>query len=187
MAKYTMEMVLEYAKIFPENADMGDADSKIKLLRDIANKGGQYAVNLYFTDEGQIQKLLEEGMDPKPMGNDRVLDGKEEYGIGKFMKAKRLVLDDIKTFTQKNGSEVEVNYGGPVGVVNLTNGVENKSWWSYEENGPLGNGTKAMVQFETYSNGAGVRIVNVGVTDHVPYENSNSNYDAAADEMFKVA
>jgi hypothetical protein len=37
-------------------------------------------------------------MDPKPMGNDRVLDGKEEYGIGKFMKAKRLVLDDIKTF-----------------------------------------------------------------------------------------
>jgi hypothetical protein len=61
-----------------------------------------------------------------------------------------------------------------------------KSWWSFEEGGPLGNGTEAMVQFETYSNGAGVRIVNIGVLEHVAYEaneNPNSEYDA----MFKVA
>lgn len=186
MAKYTMEMVLEYAKIFPENADMGDPDSQIKVVRDIAKKGGQYIVNLYFTDEDQIQKLLEEGLDPKPMGNDRVLNGKEEYGIGKYMKAKRLVSDDIKTFTQKKGGEVEVNYGGAPGVVDLTQGAENKRWWSYEEDGPLGNGTKALVQFETYSNGAGVRIVNVGVTEHVPYE-QNENPNAEYNEMFKVA
>jgi hypothetical protein len=181
-----MEMVLEYARVFPENADMGDADSKLKLMRDIASKGGQYAVNLYFTDEEQIQKLLEEGMDPQPMGNDRVLEGKEEFGIGKYIKAKRLVRDDIKTFTQKNGTEVEVNYGGAPGIVDLTQGAENKRWWSFEEDGPLGNGTRALVQFETYSNGAGVRIVNIGVLEHVAYEandNPNSEYDA----MFKVA
>jgi hypothetical protein len=30
-------------------------------------------------------------------------------------------------------------------------------------------------------------LLTCGITEHVPYENSNSNYDAAADEMFKVA
>lgn len=185
MPKYTMEMVLEYARVFPENADMGDADSKLKLLRDIANKGGQYVVNLYFTSEDQINQLLAEGMEPKPMGNDRVLNG-NDFGIGKYMKAKRLVRDDIKTFAQKNGTEVEVNYGGAPGIVDLTQGAENKRWWSYEEDGPLGNGTKALVQFETYSNGAGVRIVNIGVTEHVPYE-QNDNPNSEYNELFKVA
>ena len=185
MPKYTMEMVLEYARVFPENADMGDADSKLKLQRDIANKGGQYVVNLYFTDEAQIQKLLEEGMDPKPMGNERVLNG-NEYGIGKFIKAKRDVQDKMYTFTQKNGTEVEVNYGGAPGVVDLTKGAENKRWWSFNEDGPLGNGTRALVQFETYSHGAGVRIVNVGVLEHVPYE-ANENPNSEYNELFKVA
>lgn len=185
MPKYTMEMVIEYARVFPENADMGDAESKLKLLRDIANKGGQYAVNLYFTSEEQIKQLLAEGMDPEPMGNDRILNG-NEFGIGKYIKAKRDVQDKLYTFTQKNGTEVEVNYGGAPGIVDLTQGAENKRWWSYEEDGPLGNGTKALVQFETYSNGAGIRIVNIGVTDHVPYEqhdNPNSEYN----DLFKVA
>lgn len=184
MPKYTMEMVLEYAKVFPENADMGDSDGN-KTAKSIHDKGGQYIVNLYFTEEEQIQKLLEEGLDPKPMNSDRILNG-NEYGIGKYMKAKRLVRDDIKTFTQKNGTSVNVNYGGAPGVVDLTQGAENKRWWSFEEDGPLGNGTRALVQFETYSNGAGVRIVNIGVLEHVAYEaneNPNSEYDA----MFKVA
>jgi hypothetical protein len=185
MPKYTMEMVLEYARVFPENADMGDADSKLKLLRDIANKGGQYVVNLYFTSEEQIKQLLAEGMDPKPMGNDRVLNG-NEFGIGKYIKAKRDVQDKLYTFTQKNGTEVEVNYGGAPGIVDLTQGAENKRWWSYDEDGPLGNGTKALVQFETYSNGAGIRIVNIGVTEHVPYE-QNDNPNSEYNELFKVA
>ena len=185
MTKYTMEMVLEYARVFPENADMGDADSKLKLLRDIASKGGQYVTNLYFTSEDQINQLLAEGMDPKPMGNDRVLNG-NDFGIGKYIKAKRDVQDKIYTFTQKNGTEIEVNYGGAPGIVDLTQGAENKRWWSYEEDGPLGNGTKALVQFETYSNGAGIRVVNIGVTEHVPYE-QNDNPNSEYNELFKVA
>jgi hypothetical protein len=185
MPKYTMEMVLEYAKVFPENADMGDPEGN-KTAKSIHDKGGQYVVNLYFTNEDQIEQLLNDGLDPHPMNSDRILVGKEGMGIGKYMKAKRLVRDDIKTFTQKNGSTVEVNYGGAPGVVDLTQGAENKRWWSYEEDGPLGNGTKALVQFETYSNGAGVRIVNIGVTEHVPYEQSD-NPNREYDEMFKVA
>ena len=184
MAKYTMEMVLEYAKIFPENADMGNPDGG-KAAKSIHDKGGQYVVNAYFTSEEQIEKLLVEGMDPKPMSHDRVVEGNEAFGIGKYIKLKRPVPDNIKTFENKKGP-VEVNYGGPVGVVNLTNGVENKSWWSFEEDGLVGNGSRAMVQFEMYADGAGLRLVNVGILGHVTYE-GKSTYDFAADEMFKVA
>ena len=52
------------------------------------------------------------------------------------------------------------------------------------DNGELGNGTAAKVQFETYSNGAGLRLLAIGVTDHVAWE-SNSG-PRADDEMFMV-
>ena len=49
-----MEMVLEYAKVFEQNADMGDAESPKKWLRDLAKKGGQTKVNAYFTDQNTV-------------------------------------------------------------------------------------------------------------------------------------
>ncbi len=183
MPKYTMEMVLEYAKVFPENADMGNPDGP-RAAQAVAQKGGQYVVNGYFTSEEQIQQLVEDGLDLHPMNSDRIKQGNEEFGIGKFMQLKRPVPDNIKVFENKNGP-VEVNYGGPVGVVDLTQGAENKRWWSFEDDGPLGNGTKAMVQFEVYSRGAGVRLKNIGVTEHVPYESSTES--DPNDELFKVA
>ena len=182
MAKQTMEMILEYAKVFPENADMGDPNGP-RAAQAIHEKGGQYITNAYFTDQEQIDLLLQEGLDSSPMNSERIVDGNAEFGIGKYMKLKRPVPDTIKEFENKNGT-VKVNYGGPVGVVDLRD-ADNKRWWSLEEDGPLGNGTKAMVQFEVYSRGAGVRLVNVGITEHVPYEPmTNGNND---DELFKVA
>ena len=88
MPKYTMEMVLEYAKVFPENADMGNPDGS-RAAQAVYQKGGQYAVNAYFTSEDQIQKLLDDGLDPRPMNNDRIKEGQEEFGIGKFIALKR--------------------------------------------------------------------------------------------------
>jgi len=76
-----------------------------------------------------------------------------------------------------------VNYGGAPGVVNLTEGAENKRWWSFEEDGYIGNGSKAMVQFETYAQGAGVRLKNIGVTEHVPYEPNTTD---EGDELFNM-
>lgn len=184
MSKHTMEMILEYAKIFPQNADMGDENGN-KTQKAIHAKGGQYIVNAYFTSEEQIQELMQAGLNPSPMNSPRILDGNTDFGIGSFIKLKRDVNDNIKTFDNK-GKEVTINYGGPVGVVNLTNGPENKAWWSVEEDGLIGNGTRAMVQFEMYADGSGLRLKNVGITDHVPYESSNG-YNAEADEMFKVA
>lgn len=175
MPKYTMEMVLEYAKVFPQNADMGDPNGN-KTQKSIADKGGQYVVNAYFTSQNQIDKLLEEGLDPSPMNSERIKEGNEAFGIGKFMSLKRPVPDNEKTFENKNGS-VTINYGGAPGVVDLREGNENKRWWSYEDDGLIGNGTRAMVQFETYSNGAGVRLKNVGILELVEYEITTSDGD----------
>lgn len=180
MAKHTMDMVLEYAKVFEENRDMGsDLNNAAKKA---AQHNGQYVTNAYFTSEDQITELLEGGMDPTPMGNQRVKEG-NDFGIGKYIKLARM-HDHVMTFTDKNGKETEVDFGGAPKVVNLTNGIENKDWWSFDNDGTLGNGTKAKVQFETYANGAGLRLVAVGVTDHVAWEeNSGPSED---DKLFMV-
>jgi hypothetical protein len=118
MAKYTMDMVLEYAKIFPENADMGSSDGP-RAAQAIHQKGGQYIVNAYFTDEDQIEKLVADGLDLTPMNSQRVLQGNAEFGIGKYMKVKRMV-SDVKTFSdKKTGEPVNVDYGGAPTVVDL--------------------------------------------------------------------
>lgn len=183
MAKYTMEMILEYAKVFPENADMGNPDGN-STQKNIYDKGGQYIVNGYFTDQEQIDTLLKDGLQEINLGNPRIIEGNAEFGIGKYIKLKRDKEDLIKVFQDRSGKDVEVNYGGPVGIVDLRD-PENKRWWSFEEDGALGNGTKAMVQFEVYKNGSGVRLINVGVTDHVPFEATPSGDND--DELFKVA
>jgi len=180
MAKHTMDMVLEYAKVFEENRDMGGDQNN--AAKKAARHNGQYVVNAYFTSEDQITELLEAGMDPKPMGNDRVKEG-SDFGIGKYIKLTRM-HDHVMTFTDKKGNPTEVDFGGSPKVVNLTNGVENKSWWSFDDDGTLGNGTKAKVQFETYSNGAGVRLIALGVTDHVAWEDTSGS--SADDELFMV-
>ena len=121
MAKYTMDMVLEYAKIFPENADMGSPDGP-RAAQAIHQKGGQYIVNAYFTDEDQIEKLVADGLDLTPMNSQRVLQGNAEFGIGKYMKVKRMV-SDVKIFSdKKTGEPVNVDYGGaPTATPNTPN------------------------------------------------------------------
>lgn len=171
MPTYNMEMVLEWAKVFPENADMGNPDGP-RAAQAIHKKGGQYIVNAYFTSQDQIDKLLEDGLDPHPMNSNRLVQGNPEFGIGTYMKLKREVADNIKEFEGKGGTQV-VNFGGPVGVLNITDGIENKRDWNLEEDGLIGNGSKAIVQFQTYAQGAGVRLMNIAVTDQVKYEGAS--------------
>lgn len=182
MARYTLDMVLEYAKVFPENADMGNLEGP-QWQQKIAMKGGQYVVNAYFTDESQIEKLVNDGFKETVMGNQRIISGTEGYGIGKYMKIKRSVADDIRDwldpFTKEN-----VNLGGPVKVVDLRQGMDNVRKWSFADDGELGNGTKAKVQFETYSDGNGVRLNGIAVTELVERTTSEPTDD---DMIFQVA
>ena len=169
MPKFDMPMVLEYAKVFEQNADMGDPSAPPKSAQgSIAKKGGQTVVNAYFTSDADIEKLIEAGLDLKPLGYDRILEGNEEFGIGKFMRLKRDLKDNIRTFENK-GKKVEVNYGGLPKIVDFRD-PENKRLWDYDEDGELGNGTEAIVRFDVYSDGAGVRLEAIAVTKLVEFE-----------------
>lgn len=189
MAKYTMEMVLEYAKVFEQNADKGDAESSQKWLRELAKKGGQASVNAYFTDQEQIDTLVGEGFERMALNPntgqevDRIKTSDSGFGIGQYLQLKRAISDIKEVKDRKTGQFVEVEFGGLPTVVDLTQGKENKRLWDFETDGPLGNGTRALVQFEVY-NGRTVRLMNIGVLEHVAYEEGAVNED---DELFKVA
>lgn len=189
MAKYTMEMILEYAKVFEQNADMGDAESSQKWLRELAKNGGQASVNCYFTDQEQIDTLVGEGFERMAINPnngqqvDRIKTKEDGYGIGQYLQLKRRITDLKEVKDKKTGQFIEVDFGGLPTVVDLTQGRENKRLWDFETDGPLGNGTRALVQFEVYR-GTTVRLMNIGVLEHVAYEEISSNPD---DELFKVA
>lgn len=189
MTKHTMDMVLEYAKVFPQNADMGDAESSQKWLRDLAKSGGQTVVNAYFTSEDQIQKLMDDGFERMAMNPntkeevDRIKTGNPQFGIGKYLQLKRKI-DNIKEYKSKEGHFVELDLGGYPKIVNATDGLDNLRLWSFEEDGPLGNGTQAMVAFDLYK-GTTLRLEAISVINHVPYEESNP-VKAEGSEYFNV-
>lgn len=168
--KFDLKMVLEYPKVFAENYDKGDPEAPLKSVQGaLGRKGGQTIVNGYFTSQADIDKLIQAGLDLKPMNYDRILDGNQEFGIGKFIKIKRDFKDNIKKFTQKDGSVVEVNYGGLPRVIDFRD-PQNKKDWDVEKDGFLGNGTEAIVRFDMYSDGAGIRLEAIAVTKLVPYD-----------------
>lgn len=189
MAKHTMDMVLEYAQVFEQNMDKGDPEHSEKFMRDLAKSGGQTKVNCYFTSEQQIEDLVASGfnrmaLNPRTKEEvDRIKDGNPEFGIGKFITLKRKFSDIKEIRDRKTGEFKDVEFGGLPKVVDLRNYPE-KRMWSFEEDGPLGNGTEAKVMFDLYKEST-IRLEAIGVTKHVPYEqNSNVNPDL---ELFKVA
>ena len=172
MPQYTMDMVLEWAKIFPENADMGDPNGN-QAQKKAAKLGGQASVNAYFTEQSQIDQLLADGLDPRPLKYDRIKEGEEAFGLGKYIKLTRGLDDDIRVFTNKKG-ETEVNFGGAPKIVDLRD-PDNRKMWSYQEDGSVGNGSLAKVNFEVHSEGAGVRLKNIGILELVEYEMTESS------------
>tara|TARA_R110000782_G_scaffold1067_1_gene3828 strand:+ start:665 stop:1333 length:669 start_codon:yes stop_codon:yes gene_type:complete len=185
---YVMEMVLEYAKVFKENADYGDPDSNQKWLRELSKSGGQTAVNAYFTSEDQINQLLESGyqrMTTNPSTGqqvDTIKVGNPEFGIGQYIQLKRKVVDIREYKDSQSGEFKELDLGGFPGVVDLTEGEENKRLWDYEEKGQLGHGTRAYIEFEVYKGGSR-RLSNLAITDHIAYEETATVEGLS---MFKV-
>ena len=173
--KFDMKVVLEYAKVFEENYDKGDPEAPPKSAQgSVAKKGGQTVVNIYFTSEEDKQKLIAAGLDLKPMGHDRIKKGNQEFGIGEYIKLTRGYKDNIKVFeNKKGGGTTEVNYGGLPKVLDYRD-PENKKLWSVADGGFLGNGTEAIVRFDMYSDGAGLRLEALAITKLVEYEQAES-------------
>lgn len=189
MAKHTMDMVLEYAQVFEQNMDKGDPAHNEKFMRDLAKSGGQTKVNCYFTSEQQIADLIEAGFNRMALNPrtgqevDRIKSGNAEFGIGKYITLKRKFSDIREIKDRKTGEFKEIEFGGLPKVVDLRN-YPDKKFWSFEEDGALGNGTEAKVMFDLYKEST-LRLEAIGVTKLVEYEqNAGGNPDA---ELFKVA
>jgi len=181
--KFDMKMVLEYPRVFEENYDKGDPDAPVKSVQGtVAKKGGQTVVNAYFTSEEDKQKLIAAGLQLKPMGHDRIKKGDQELGIGEYIKLSRNYKDNLKVFENKKGGTTEMNYGGLPKVLDLRDPA-NKKNWMVSEDGFVGNGSEAIVRFDMYSEGAGLRLEAIAITKLVEYE---QNETAAKSEFADV-
>ena len=183
---YEMNMVLEYARVFKENADMGNSESSEVWLRNLAKAGGKTTVNAYFTSEDQLQNLIDEGYEVTYKDNktgkthNRVREG--EYGIGKYIKIERLIKD-IKEFKdKKTGKFKEVDFGGLPEVIYQLDGMANNRKWSFTDDGEVGNGSEAVIAFSVY-NGQKSRLEAVAVTSHVEWVKG----DTGLSSTFKIS
>jgi len=172
--KFDMKMVLEYTRVFEENYDKGDPEAPVKSAQGtVAKKGGQTTLNAYFTSEADKEKLIAAGLDLKPMGHDRIKKGNQEFGIGEYIKLNRNYKDNIKVFENKKGGTTEINYGGLPKVLDFRD-PPNKKIWTVEEGGLVGNGSEAIVRFDMYSDGAGLRLEALAITKLVEYEQAQT-------------
>jgi len=73
----------------------------------------------------------------------------------------------------KKGGSTEINYGGLPKVLDLRDPT-NKKVWTVAEDGLVGNGSEAIVRFDMYSEGAGLRLEAVAITKLVEYEQSEA-------------
>lgn len=175
----TLDMVLEYAKVFdaedqPGDLDRGKADSDKKWLRELS-KNPEAKVNAYFTSEEQIDFLkgydgFDEIVKNPQTGEEtsRIKEGNEEFGIGKYIVLKRK-LNDIREYRNKQGEIKEMDKGGAPSVKILE--ADAFVDYDYSEYGPVGNGTESKVRFEPKY----MRLEALGITDLVEF--SDEPYD----------
>lgn len=179
--KYTMtlDMVLEYTKIFdqegkPGDIDRGDPKSSEKWLRDLA-KNPKATGNFYFTSEEQIEFLENyEGFErmvnnPKTGAEvDRIKEGNPDLGIGKYIVLTRR-MEDLKEFVNKKGELQELDKGGVPSVKILTPTEDGTGEvfveYDYDELGAPSNGTEAKVRFEPRY----MRLEAIGITNLIEY------------------
>lgn len=170
--------VVEYARIFdregqPGDVDRGDAKSQKAFLRQLA-KNPVVRVNCYFTSEEDLQDLLQdenfqaEVLNPQTgqMVN-RIKDGNEEFGIGKYIELKNK-MEDIREFPdRKTGNIVEKDYGGVPVIVVQKETEAGKVWeeYDYDELGAPANGSEARIKFHPRY----LRPTKIGFTKVVEY------------------
>jgi len=179
----TLDMVLEYTKIFDQDGKPGDLDrgnpkADQKWLRELA-KNPEAKMNAYFTSDEQIEFLEQfDGFDrivTNPQTGeqiDRIKEGNPELGIGKYIQLKRK-LNDVKEFMNKQGQIEEMDKGGAPVVKILEVGTDEETGepteafveYDYDTLGAPSNGTEAKVRFEPRY----MRIDAIAITNLIEY------------------
>jgi len=175
----TLDMVLEYTKIFdqegkPADLDRGNPKADQKWLRELA-KNPEAKVNAYFKSDEQIEFL--EGFDgfdrivTNPQTGeevDRIKNGNPDLGIGKYIQLKRK-MDDIREFKNKQGQIEEMDKGGApvVKILSVLEDGESEAYveYDYDTLGAPSNGTEAKVRFEPRY----MRLDAIAVTNLIEY------------------
>lgn len=139
---------LYYARVFKDNMDDSEYHERTQ---------GQYNVVFVPKDDDEITRMIDLGFPETSMGNKMVkpidaADGR----LGMKLKRPNVHPSGIDDFG---------------GAPKVTHGKTNQSW-DFENDGALGNGTKALAKISIYGDGstASVRLEKIGVLEHVPYQ-----------------
>ena len=157
--KVYVECELEWAKLRPEDRDMGPQDGS-DMAKNFDDKQGIYVVNCMIDDDTK-NKMVADGIPNKGLQAQLFKVNKEGR---QFYKATRPHFNP-KFKNQETGEQgVEV---GPPEMLKLVEG-EYLSW-DWDNDGLLGNGTKATLKFDVWD-GKITTLEKVLVTEHVAYE-----------------
>ena len=156
---------LEYARVFTENMDAN--------MEYHEKTQGQYNVNFYPETNEEFDKYFGAGAPVATMGHDAIKVGNAELGSGKFLKLKR---------PNVHPAGIE-DFGGAPLVFDFREG-SGTTKWAYDNDGELGNGTKAIVKVSIFGEGprASIRLEKIAVLDLVEFDPSDAGSSAATNK-----
>lgn len=156
-SKYlTLEGTAFWAKVFPENKDMGGEGTEPWQI-ELRENGGQYALNLEL-DEDSLVELTKSGSQAVSWPKTIVDDEGAEHVTYRLKRAHEK--------RNREGNLIEFASGPPIVV------DKDKNMWDVESMGLIGNGSKIKARICVYKSGSrtGTRLEAIQVLDLVPYE-----------------
>lgn len=138
--KVYVECEIEWAKVRPEDRDMGPQDGS-DMAKTFNDKQGVYVVNCLIDDEAKA-KMVSDGIPDKGLQAQLFKTNKEGR---QFYKATRPHFNS--KFKDKDTGEQGVEVGPPEV---LKHDGENYVAWDWEEDGLIWNGSKATVKFDVW-------------------------------------
>ena len=159
-----LECEIEWAKLRPEDRDMGPNDGS-DLANTINAKQGVYVVNLMLTEESEA-KMVSDGVPNKGLQAQLFKINKEGR---MFYKATRPHFNP--KFRNQETGEQGVEVGPPAMFKREGEGYVP---WNWEEDGLIGNGSKAIVKLDVWD-GKITTLEKVAVVDHVVYESNTED------------
>ena len=154
-----VECEVEWAKLRPEDRDMGPNDGS-DMANTFAMKQGVYVVNLML-DEKTKSKMISDGVPNSGLQAQLFKTNKEGR---MYYKSTRPHFNP--KFTDQETGEQGVVVGPPAMFKKVDNDYVA---WDWETDGLIGNGTKALVKLDVWE-GKITTLEKLAVVDHVPYE-----------------